>query len=164
MKLTPALAAGLLIGSTMTHADHHEDPYLWLEDVEGEKALAWARERNEESLAVLKTLPEYDEFFEKNLAVYDSQERIATPAIRGEHVYNFWRDAKNVRGLWRRTTIADYENEEPSWEILLDLDQPGAGQLLDDDAEQPRRKDRRLRLAIGEVGDEGGDFIFILKN
>ena len=113
----------LLSHSPMTlYADHHEDPYLWLEDIEGEETLAWARERNEETLAALQGNPEYERLFEKNLAVYDSQERIAYPAIRGEHLFNFWRDASNQRGLWRRTTVEEYRKDEPAWEVLLDLD------------------------------------------
>jgi len=98
------------------------DPYLWLEDVEGEKALEWAEARNTESLAILENLPEYQTLYAKNLAVYDSDERIAYPQIRGEYVYNFWRDATNERGLWRRTSIENYRKDEPEWEILLDLD------------------------------------------
>jgi len=113
----------LTLVTPMTHADvDTEDPHLWLEDVEGEKALDWARARNEETLSVLQALPEYETFFEKNLAVYDSQERIAYPTIRGPHVYNFWRDADNERGLWRRTTIEAYRKEDPEWDVLLDLD------------------------------------------
>ncbi len=73
-KLPAALAAALLLSTPMTtHAVDTNDPYLWLEEVEGEKALDWARERNEESLAVLQALPEYETFFEKNLAVYGEQ-------------------------------------------------------------------------------------------
>ena len=64
------------------NADQHDDPYLWLEEVEGEKALAWARERNEETLAALQAKPEYERLFEKNLAVYDSQERIGCIATQ----------------------------------------------------------------------------------
>jgi prolyl oligopeptidase len=100
-----------------------EDPHLWLEDIEGEKALAWARERNAESLAVLENLPEYQSLFEKNLAVYDSQDRIAYPSIRGEFLYNFWRDETNERGLWRRTTVAEYSKDNPAWDVIIDLDQ-----------------------------------------
>ena len=98
------------------------DPYLWLEDVEGEKALAWAEARNSESLEVLENLPEYQMLYDKNLAVYDSEDQIAYPRIRGNYLYNFWRDAKHERGLWRRTTAEEYGKDEPQWETLLDLD------------------------------------------
>lgn len=123
MKLITVLSTTLLLSASMSiHAVDTEDPYLWLEAVEGEDALAWARARNEETLSALKSLPEYETFYAKNLAVYDSQERIAYPTIRGQHVYNFWRDADNVRGLWRRTTIEEYRKDDPTWEVLIDLD------------------------------------------
>ena len=99
------------------------DPYLWLEDIEGEKALAWVEERNLESLSALEQLPQFKRLYDKNLAVYDSDERIPYPAIRGDHFYNFWRDANNERGLWRRTTAEQYASGDPDWEILLDLDE-----------------------------------------
>ncbi len=117
------LLAALMMTPMTQAAVDTEDPHLWLEDVEGEKALDWARARNAETLEVLEALPEYERFYEKNLAVYDSQERIAYPAIRGPHLYNFWRDANNERGLWRRTTVEEYRKEEPEWEVLLDLDE-----------------------------------------
>jgi prolyl oligopeptidase len=37
-------------------------------------------------------------------------------------VYNFWRDAGNPRGLWRRTTLEAYRSDEPHWDVVLDLD------------------------------------------
>jgi prolyl oligopeptidase len=119
--LTALLTLTFMTGNVM--AKNIEDPYLWLEEIEGEKALDWAREQNAKSLAALEKLPEYQAFYEKNLAVYDSQERIAYPAIRGDYLYNFWRDAKNERGLWRRTSMAEYGKDKPEWEILIDLDQ-----------------------------------------
>lgn len=115
MSLISITAQGLLADET--------DPYLWLEDIEGTEALAWVEARNQESLAVLEQLPQYQRLFEQNLAVYDSQDKIPYPQIRGNHLYNFWRDAKNERGLWRRTTTQEYSKAEPQWEILLDLDE-----------------------------------------
>lgn len=123
MTMMVAAAALNLVTLPMNaQAVDTDDPYLWLEDIEGDKALEWARARNAESLAELEARPEYQPLFEKNLAVYDSQDRIAYPTLRGEHVYNFWRDAQNERGLWRRTTIAEYRKPQPAWETLIDLD------------------------------------------
>jgi len=123
MKTLPWIAMSLLTITTPSVLADEADPYLWLEDVEGAEALAWVEERNKESLGVLQQSPHYQSFYEKNLAVYDSQDKIPDPAIRGEHVFNFWRDAKNERGLWRRTTFEQYAQAEPQWEILLDLDE-----------------------------------------
>ncbi len=99
------------------------DPYLWLEEVEGVEALEWVEARNQETLAALQQSPQYQRFYEQNLAVYDSQDQIPYPTIRGGHLYNFWKDANNKRGLWRRTTLEQFAKAKPEWEILLDLDE-----------------------------------------
>ena len=124
MKIQHVISLTLLLSifPLNSFGEDNVDPYLWLEDVEGEKALQWAEDRNTESLAVLQKLPEYQPLYDKNLAVFDSEERIAYPSIRGDYLFNFWRDAKNERGLWRRTTVEEYSKDEPQWEILLDLD------------------------------------------
>jgi prolyl oligopeptidase len=122
MKTTLILAIFSILLPVQNAMTDENDPYLWLEDVEGEEALAWVEERNKESLAILESLPQYQEFYDQNLAVYDSSERIPYPAIRGEYLYNFWQDANNERGLWRRTSFEQYATGEPQWEILLDID------------------------------------------
>ena len=99
-----------------------DDPYLWLEDVLGERALAWVRERNAESQGLLTALPEYAPIREQLLAVLNSKERIAQVSRRGDHFYNLWRDDTHPRGLWRRTTLAEYRQSSPAWETVLDMD------------------------------------------
>ena len=118
----------LLLGCAGAHAD--DDPYLWLEDVEGEKALAWVEEQNQHSLEYLEALPTFEAFRQRNLEIYDSDERIAFPALRGDYVYNYWKDADNKRGIWRRTTLADYAAGKSNWDVILDLDA-----LADEDGE-----------------------------
>ncbi|MGI9237867.1 MAG: prolyl oligopeptidase family serine peptidase [Woeseiaceae bacterium] len=114
------LLGALFLCCAAAHAE--EDPYLWLEDVEGDEALAWVEKQNEESLGYLEALPTFDTFRERNLEIYDSEERIAFPALRGDFVYNYWRDADNKRGLWRRATLEDYAAGKSNWDIILDLD------------------------------------------
>jgi len=99
-----------------------KDPYLWLEEVESEKALAWAKERSDADTAVLEAVPEYAEIHTKLIEIYNSRDRIPTPGIRGAWIYNFWQDAEHVRGVWRRTFLSEYIKESPAWEIVLDLD------------------------------------------
>ena len=98
------------------------DPFLWLEDVQGEAALTWVRERNAESQAVLMARPEYAPTRERLLQVMNSKERIPYISRRGAHFYNLWQDATHKRGLWRRTSLAEYRQAEPAWETVLDLD------------------------------------------
>ena len=99
-----------------------EDPYLWLEDVEGEDALTWVEAQNEQSVGYLESLATFDGLYDRNLEILNSDDRIASPGLRGDHAFNFWRDANNQRGLWRRTTLDDYISGNPDWEIILDLD------------------------------------------
>ena len=98
-----------------------EDPHLWLEDIDGRDALDWVHERNQATIGRFG-----DETFERMraeaLEVLDTDTRIPYVRRRGEHLYNFWRDADNPRGLWRRTTLHSYRSDETDWEILIDVD------------------------------------------
>ena len=96
------------------------DPHLWLEDVEGDDALAWVRERNAAAIAELEDHPEFETLRSDFLRIFNSKERIPAVAKHGEHYYNVWQDETNPRGLWRRTTPDSYRKPEPDWEILLE--------------------------------------------
>lgn len=100
-----------------------KDKYLWLEDVENPKALEWVKQWNEKSLSVLKGHKNYQAVYDKNLEIYNSDERIPEPAIYGNFVFNFWQDKSNPRGIWRRIPAEDYIQGKTNWEILLDIDQ-----------------------------------------
>jgi len=99
-----------------------EDPYLWLEDVTGEEALAWVRERNERTIAAWTGSEEFDRLRGEVRAALDSDARIPFVGRRGEFLYNYWQDAEHPRGLWRRTTLESYRTDRPDWDVLLDLD------------------------------------------
>jgi prolyl oligopeptidase len=99
-----------------------DDPFQWLEDVQGEKALAWVKEQNAVSTKLLESRPEYDPIFKRTLEILDSKEKIPTPELLGDTVYNFWKDDVHERGIWRRTTIASYRTATPQWETVLDVD------------------------------------------
>ena len=99
-----------------------EDPYLWLEEVEGERALDWARDRNRDSEGELTEGPEFDALKTRLLSILDSKDRIPGVSKHGAHLYNFWRDESHPRGVYRRTTLASYKTSEPEWETVLDLD------------------------------------------
>ncbi|MCR6643109.1 MAG: hypothetical protein NVV62_00330 [Terricaulis sp.] len=99
-----------------------EDPYLWLEDIEGERALAWVREQNARSLAVLEADPRYAALYADASAIANNRDRLPLGSVRGGHYYNFWQDATHVRGIWRRATLASFSAGAPVWETLLDID------------------------------------------
>jgi prolyl oligopeptidase len=97
------------------------DPRLWLEEVDGDAAMTWVKERNAET-AVAEGGPELEALDERLLAIYDSDEKIPFVTKRGERYFNFWTDAEHQRGLWRTTTLASYATDAPSWDVLLDID------------------------------------------
>ena len=101
------------------------DPYLWLEEVQGEPALSWVRERNAESEKQLQASPAFAERKRLLREVLDSRDQIPYVARRGDWLYNLWRDEKNPRGLWRRTTLAEYRKPAPAWETVIDIDALG---------------------------------------
>jgi prolyl oligopeptidase len=103
-------------------ADDPDDPHLWLEEVTGEKQLEWVKERNAESLAALAATDTFRALEGRILSILDSREKIPYVTRIGDRYYNFWRDAANPRGLWRRTTIDEYRTPEPAWETVLDVD------------------------------------------
>jgi prolyl oligopeptidase len=102
-----------------------EDPFIWLEEVLGEKPLAWVRERNADSNKVLTARAEYAPIKTQLLEVLNSKDRIPAISRRGSFVYNLWQDDKNKRGLWRRTSLAEYRKPQPAWETVIDLDALG---------------------------------------
>ncbi len=125
-----------------------EDENLWLEDVEGEAALDWVRARNAESEAELFGRDDFTRIRTDILEVLEAEDRIAYPSLHGDTVHNFWTDARNPRGLLRRTTWDDYAGGDPTWETILDIDALGAaeGESWVFHGSQTRRPDRRRAL------------------
>ena len=102
--------------------DPDNDPRLWLEEVEGERAIEWATGQNERTFARLQGDARFEGFVSDALEIYQSTDRIAYGAYRGGFIYNFWQDADNTHGLWRRTTLDSYMSDDPEWDVILDLD------------------------------------------
>jgi prolyl oligopeptidase len=118
------------IDARPTVAAPDDDPYLWLEDVGGAQALAWVERQNATTLARFGTAG-FAADRDTLAAIYDRPDNIPFVARRGRHLYNFWKDAGNPRGLWRRTTLESFKSERPQWEIVLDLDALAAGENED---------------------------------
>jgi prolyl oligopeptidase len=109
------------IASRPTLAAPDDDPYLWLEEVEGARALAWVEAQNAATLARFGDA-RWAADRETLAAILDRPDKIPFVRRRGPHLYDFWRDGRNPRGLWRRTTLERFRSDRPSWEVILDLD------------------------------------------
>jgi len=102
------------------------DPYLWLEDVHGAKALEWVKAQDARAAALLQADPDYQRDYEALLRVMDATDRIPFGDLDHQFVFNFWQDAQHSKGIWRRVSITDYRRPAPDWELLLDLDRLAA--------------------------------------
>ncbi|MCX5104149.1 prolyl oligopeptidase family protein [Streptomyces sp. NBC_00439] len=138
-----------------------EDPYLWLEDIDGEAALRWVAERNAETAAALAADAGFPVLKEHLREVLDASDRIPYTVRRGAFLYNFWQDAEQVRGVWRRTTPEQYRKDSPDWEVLLDIDALAAAE--DEKwvwaGAQVRRPDHDRALVC--LSRDGGDAVVV---
>jgi prolyl oligopeptidase len=98
------------------------DPFLWLEDKDGSRALDWVREQNAKTLPILESDPHYKGLYADALRVAQAKGRIPQPAFLQGAIFNFWQDDQHVRGIWRRTSVASYNSRTPQWTTVLDLD------------------------------------------
>ena len=117
-----AHATSTALSQERTDAAVTDDPFLWLEDIEGKGAVAWARAENEKTLGLLQSDPRYRLFYEQALSILQAKDRIAYVSLERRGLENFWRDENQVRGVWRRTTLESYRSQDPQWEIILDVD------------------------------------------
>ncbi len=100
-----------------------QDPYLWLEDVDGARSLKWVEAENARSLKVLEGDSRYAALHAQALALAEASDRIPAPEFLGGEVFNFWQDGEHVRGIWRRTSVGGFAQAAPDWTTVLDLDQ-----------------------------------------
>lgn len=123
-----ALGLGLTLAG-MTHANAAEpsansdhDPYLWLENIHGDKAMDWVKSQNAVTAKRFAASADFKADDARILEVLDSDEHIPYVRRMGNYLYNFWRDKAHPRGLWRRTTLDEFRKSSPHWEVLLDID------------------------------------------
>ena len=99
------------------------DPYAWMEEIEGARAMDFARAENARSLPQLQTDPRYAGLYAEALKIATARDRIPTVGFSGDGAFrDFWQDAEHVRGVWRTTTVDSYRSGTPAWRTLLDLD------------------------------------------
>jgi prolyl oligopeptidase len=119
-----ALLLTILISMPLASQTSSESPdkYQWLEDVSSERSLAWVKAENERSLKVLESDPHYKPLEAAALKALESPDRLPMPNLNGGDVYNTWQDAVHIRGILRRTSLADYLTAQSHWQTVLDYD------------------------------------------
>jgi len=121
-SLVTLLAASASLDAQGLTPSNPNDPFLWLEEVESERALTWVRARNARSLGVLEGDPRFATLNAQALEIVNATDRIPSPSFWAGGISNYWQDAVNVRGLWRRTSVDSYASAAPAWETVLDVD------------------------------------------
>jgi prolyl oligopeptidase len=124
-RLAQACVVAGLIAAGAAHAKEpavSDDPYQWLEEVEGKAPLDWVRAQNLRTDTALASTDEFKALEAGIRQVLDSDAKIPGVQKIGDYYYNFWKDKTHQRGLWRRTTLEEYRKAEPAWETVLDLD------------------------------------------
>jgi prolyl oligopeptidase len=127
-RIQAMAAISFLLFTAVARAADAPDPFLWLEDVSSPRAMAWVQAENAKTLGVLEGDRRFAGLNADALAIAEARDRIPEPELIGDQVYNFWRDDAHVRGLWRRTSKADYARADPHWTTVLDLDQLAASE------------------------------------
>jgi len=122
MKLISAALAGALLIAPAAAVAQAEDPFIWLEDIDSPRSMAWVDAQNAKAAKRLESDARYGRFLAEGRAIFTAKDRIAQPSFRGAGVDNFWQDAVNTHGIWRSASLASYRSADPAWETLLDLD------------------------------------------
>ena len=134
-----------------------EDPFVWLERVDDERAMAWVRAEDAKTAAVLEEDARYSGLFEEALEIAEAKDRIPEPRLIGGRILNRWQDADHVRGIWRRTSLADYQKSAPSWTTILDLDALAAAEKANwfwSGADCEERAERRCMIGLSDGGED----------
>jgi prolyl oligopeptidase len=98
------------------------DDHLALEEVNGTEAMAFVAGSNQRALAALTGDRRYETFRRQAEAILTATDRIPGPSFLGDGIGNFWQDAANPKGIWRRTTLDSYRSADTRWETILDID------------------------------------------
>ena len=151
------LSLALGVAAMTTPAVAAEDPYQWLEEWTTPRAMEWVGAHNDVTVKRLTADPRYATLYDQALAIAGAKDRIPMPSFRNGEIYNFWQDETHLRGIWRKTTLADYRNVAPHWQTVLDIDALGKAEGKSwvwhgDNCLMPER-----RLCLINLSDGGED-------
>ncbi|THD81822.1 MAG: S9 family peptidase [Phenylobacterium sp.] len=156
LTLLALLASAAL--PALAHAQAADnDPYIWLEDVSSARSMAWVNEHNAASTKLLEADPRYATLYAEALAIAGAKDRIPAPRFLHGEIYNFWQDPEHLRGLWRKTTLADYQSADPHWTAVLDVDALGKAEgkswvMKGMECLQP--EERRCLISLSDGGED----------
>jgi prolyl oligopeptidase len=117
------VGAALSVASAAPPKKAATDPNLYLEQVDGARALKTVKAWNAKTLAVLEKQPGFADYRQRALDLLSTNLKIAEPDdVLGDKVLNFWQDEQHPRGIWRVSPLADFAAGKPQWRTLIDID------------------------------------------
>jgi len=140
-----------------TAATDAADPYIWLEEVNSPRAMAWVNTHNAKATAVLEADPLYPTLYREALALAEAKDRIPSGSFLHGAIYNFWQDADHVRGIWRKASLASYQTPNPQWTTVLDITALGKAEgksWVYKGATCARPSERRCLIHLSEGGED----------
>ena len=153
--MTLALLAS--VSPIAAQAQVADDPYIWLEDVSSPRAMEWVNAHNATSTKILEADPRYATLYAEALEIASAKDRIPGPSFTHGEIYNFWQDAEHLRGIWRKTTLADYKTAEPHWTTVLDVDALGKAEgksWVFHGAQCLRPEEKRCLVSLSDGGED----------
>ncbi|HEX9138324.1 MAG TPA: hypothetical protein VF848_00930, partial [Steroidobacteraceae bacterium] len=133
------------------------DPFAWLEDVRSDRSMDWVKSENAKTAATLEARAEYPKLYADARSIAEAEGRLPTPRFIGDEIFNFWQDNGHPRGLWRKTSLADYRQSAPHWSSVLDLDALARTEGVDwvwQDAACLRPAERRCLVSLSDGGED----------
>ena len=154
-----AFAAPLLAACSMSAIAQPvaDDPYIWLEEKDSARSLAWVEAHNAVTVKRLEADARYATVYDEALALASAKDRIPMPRFIGGAIYNFWQDAEHLRGIWRKTSLADYRTAAPKWQTVLDIDALGKAEgksWVFKGAQCLRPEERLCLVSLSEGGED----------
>ncbi|HEJ7149763.1 TPA: S9 family peptidase, partial [Serratia marcescens] len=132
------------------------DEFLWLEELQGKKALQWVQQENQRTVARFGQGEDFQRIEREVLDILNKDTQIPWVSKRGEYYYNFWQDQANPRGLLRRTTLDEYRKAKPAWETVLDIDALGKAEGKDWVYQGSQPLAPEYRYCLMQLSPDGG--------
>ncbi|MEO7177580.1 MAG: prolyl oligopeptidase family serine peptidase [Allosphingosinicella sp.] len=157
MRLTMTSILAATLATSAAAQAGADDPYLWLEEVSSPRAMEWVNAHNAKTQAVLEADRRYQPYYDEALAIAQAKDRIPFGRFLNGRIYNFWQDADHVRGILRRTSLADYQSADPKWETVLDLDALATAEKANwvyKGMDCARPAERRCLISLSDGGED----------
>ncbi len=116
----------LTISSCSLKSNTPNDPLSknldYLEEIDSAPVRRFVEIENVLSVARLKTDPLFPVIEKEILDVITAKDKLPAIFFHDGQLYQYWQDQVHVRGVLKRTSVADFNAHKNNWEVVFDLD------------------------------------------